>query len=853
MFVYLRKEKNNAKSDNGGRMRKHLRKRIEDTCRAHLDWVKGARRADGCFRTDYWATGKEILPNATGQPSAEAAQGVKKIESTGGPQGSREALRVDDAPDLTALSDTPFQILKFGAFAAVFDKDRDTLREDLRPIVRGWVRHLDKDNKQGFFVFSRAKGIPRESYLNYRLEDHVCIWDALQVVVKLDLSDELKKGPENKKNKMDQRNPEEEESEEDESEQDESEEDESEEEESEEDESEEEEPEEEEPEEESEEGTPENDESGEEEWKEGRPEEEPEKEEEAPLSQDYSPTEFQKIVLRRFTAKIPESKKSLIAVARSWSQFRFLLRTRDTALFHDTGEAFFKPSSALWNATVVAQKYHMENQDSAWDSPLRYGLALLMATAGHQINSRSPTDMLRRAKLILFQSSSADGILAGMLNAGTSDPEIFQDESRRDFYWHTSFETLYIIWKVREKLTSGVISDVGLTNESLEIEPRLEAEAFLDRIHLMKKSISVNNHIIEHDIVELSDEWLYKFPDFLDFKPKSKDKREYNSDELEELKGIIIDVPKTKRMADGEKRYTSRDYLSDDNDNVIVLSGVAFKHKLDQRRTAKDAKKRLIWTPQADSKVLREVFVDASPPETEDDPASLAKFLMRHSRKEKYLGDDITASLNVWKTDFHLSSYQLSKENGPRKGLSFFGDKRIRLAGMGFRFVGDIFDRYWTCHVLGFEPDDDIRRENPKKRFAQLIQNRIPEHERWINPWRQRKVLELILFDRMLEKIIDKYRTMLKEVMCFLKDRLPHTKNDAAASSSPDDSSFSEAISLPEMKSYEYLKFRDQWPSLQFALQTMEKDLKETLDTIALWKTRQQDRHHQILSHASKL
>ncbi|EXJ89884.1 hypothetical protein A1O3_02951 [Capronia epimyces CBS 606.96] len=735
-----------------------LRTRIENTCKAHLEWVKGAQRPGGYFKTDYWANGQEM-----------------------------SCLDEDDAVDLAALSDTPFQILKFGAFAAVFDQGGGSLREVLRPIVHSWVLHLDNNNKRGFFAFSRSKGMPREDYQNYRLKDHACIWSALQVAHKLGLSDELEK-TEKTKNKM------------------------------------------------------------------GRLKAKPK--EPKQLSHNYLPVDFQKIVLRRFSAQDPDSKENFLAVARSLSQARFLFRTRDTALFYDTKKDFFNQSSTLWNATIMAQKYHMDNQDSGWDSPLRYGLALLMATDCKQINSRSPKNMLHKAKSVLFQSSSASGILPGMLHAGTSLPKIFQHESRRDFYWHNIFETLYILWKVREKLRSEDVPDVDNTSANLKIGPGVDGKPVSHRRHLeMKSSVSVNNHIIPNSIVELSDEWLYRFPDFFDFEPKSKAKSYPNR--LEDLKGILIDIPKTKKKSDGEKRDRYRDYLSE----AEILSGVGIKDILSETRTAEKAKKRLIWTPQVDP-ALEDVYVDASPPGVGEEPAMMAKFFERHSRKEKYLGDDITPSLNVWRTEFHLSSYQLSEgkgqgksEDDQGKSLSLLDNKRIRLGGMGFRFVGDLFDRYWTCHVLEFEPDDDLRSEDFKKRFARVIRNRIPEPERRMHPWRQRKVLELILFDRMLEKMIEKYREMVKAVVLSLKDILPHRKNDDAASSSlsrrdndtasssPDDSLFSDDIFLPEMNSYEYLMLRKQWPSLQFALQRMEKDLKETLEMIALWKTRQQDRN----------
>jgi hypothetical protein len=42
--------------------------------------------------------------------------------------------------------------------------------------------------------------------------------------------------------------------------------------------------------------------------------------------------------------------------------------------------------------------------------------------------------------------------------------------------------------------------------------------------------------------------------------------------------------------------------------------------------------------------------------------------------------------------------------------LNFLGGgNRIRRACKGFHFVGDFFDRYWTCHAFEYQPKNDAR------------------------------------------------------------------------------------------------------------------------------------------------
>lgn len=789
-------------------MRRILRERIEDTCRGHLVWVDQAKRGNGCFGTHYWATGEVIPPHDPG-----------------------------GTLNLTMLTDTPFQVLKLADSLDIFGDMRGDISEKLHRYVRPWVRHLDQKNKRGFFVFSRTTGMPREGYQNYRLEDHVWIWSALQVVQNHHLGQELKK--KRKKEKK------------------------------------------------------------------SRQANETSSDQDT-LSWDYSPAEFRRVVLRRFTTENPVSKQRMLAIARSPSENRFLLRNRDTALFHDTKTAFFNLSDDLWHATIDAQKFHKENQHATWDSPLRYALALLMASKNHQINHKSPEEMLGTAKKVLLQASSVSGILPGQLNMETKEPEIYRDESRRDFYWHASFETLYILWQVRTVLESGQISPhtnpgdaskhsttqhgSGQEKESpmgqkstphntdsndaskhltTLYRSRQEKESAMGNRHLeMGKSIPYNNLIDQKSIVEISDEWLYNLPNFLDFKPDIQASLKilpeilwgleessplYKKDFLymgdsnpkgNSLKGVMVDVPKKNPTA--EK-------LTD----IDILSGHEMYNRLGELRTAEKAKKRLIWSPKANAD-LGLLCLLASP---RSEALSMALFFNRHLFREKYFADETTAAFNAWKTEFHLSSYQFVRKNDRVEDLKFLGGENgIRRAGMGFRILGDFFDRYWTCHVLEYEPKDDLQgepkddrgnepkadnEENFRVRFKALFKNRIPEIELGKmegKHWRQRKVLELILFDRMLEKIIRRYKEMLGKVDHRLGELLAYKKNAGISSSSSDVLSIANDIFSWEMDSYAYLEFRKLWPPFQYTLQIMEEDLRGTLDTIDLWKTRERDR-----------
>jgi hypothetical protein len=148
----------------------------------------------------------------------------------------------------------------------------------------------------------------------------------------------------------------------------------------------------------------------------------------------------------------------MLAVARSPADNRFYLHSRDTALLYTETTSFFVKSGTLWKATIDAQRLHEENQDSGWDNPLRHALAFMMGRSNLQINEKLPKDLSNDAKDALLQSSSANGLFPGALHPVTKEPELFHDESWRDFYWHRTFEVPYILWQFSLEKQNGVLN-----------------------------------------------------------------------------------------------------------------------------------------------------------------------------------------------------------------------------------------------------------------------------------------------------------------------------------------------------------------------------------------------------------
>ncbi|KAF2492947.1 hypothetical protein BU16DRAFT_94470 [Lophium mytilinum] len=682
-----------------------------------------------------------------------------------------------DTPSLKALTDTPFQLIKLADFRTMFKHSKDeklvkALEPLLEPLVGPWIKSIDTDNGREFYAFPHPTSI-RAGVQEFRLEDHVWIWRAFQSVKSLGLGSKL----ENFERPL-------------------------------------------------------------------RPGDlNTERAAKIPLSSDYSPTVFQRHVLRRFTTENPVSRQRMLAVARSTSDNRFYLHSRDTALLYTETSSFFAKSGTFWKATIDAQRFHDENQDSRWDNPLRYALAFMMGRKGLQINDRLPDDLSNAAKDLLLQSSSANGLFPGALNAETKEPELFRNEAQRDFYWHRTFEVPYILWHFNSENQKA--EDFGMSPPNPSNKPAGQTNEILaislaSGLHStqleMKRWMPFNNLIVQKSIVDLSDEWLYNLPSFLDFTPSVNDKDDAEINEKDatdhQFRGVIIDIPKTEHNKKGKSQpYSNEGPWS----NFEVLCNKEMYEKLKERRTAKSAKKRLIWSPNANHSTKRLCCLTS----TGDEKESLGLFYDRHHVKLKYLFDEVTATANLWTTEFHLSSYELLKpyQDKQMTDLVFLGgDRVIRKAGTSFRFVGDFFDRYWTCHVLESEED---RNQGIATRLKELIEPKrlLPKVERRKEPWRQRKVLELLLFDRMLKKITGRYEDMIAETSRRLSDLFPHT------TTGKDDPKniilVSNGLFSAPMNNDAYLTFSKEWPPFQYTLQVMEEDLKDTLEKIDLWRDRE--------------
>lgn len=245
-----------------------------------------------------------------------------------------------------------------------------------------------------------------------------------------------------------------------------------------------------------------------------------------------------------------------------------------------------------------------------------------------------------------------------------------------------------------------------------------------------------------------------------------------------------------------------------------------WEHYLNKPRTAESAKKRFVGLPAA-ATINTALICFLGSPDREKLPISL--FFDRHRNCELFFFDDTTMSLNTWVTELHLSFYQLVNHDSTldpggipetqRYPLPGSKGNQIIKASVGFRFIGDFFDRYWTCHFVEHLPVDQPSTDWELTKFDSRDRS-----------WRQRKVFELVLVDRILLLLVYSTKQIVEEIKLELGVEPG-------------------AFSLVNLRSDNYFSSSEQWQASQQSLQALEDHLELVIaNVVGKWETREEDR-----------
>ncbi|UKZ53649.1 hypothetical protein TrVGV298_007446 [Trichoderma virens] len=773
---------------------KKMRKRILRVCWGHLKWIFNEANEDDNSSFHSWASGEAIDNWASGQSQSRRS-----------------------------LIDASFNIAKAADFClkVATEKQKENVMDELRGVVSDWVENLHQNNQNNEYVFPHST---EDTPQKFQLADHAMIWRTLKSLEELGFNSELctsdiRRGRHNIK---------------------------------------------------------------------------------------YSSTKIQKSLFRHFTTKSTQLNIPMIATSRSLSETSFLLHIEDTATLYAMDEGLFddpnqkdepddKPATAVtnelatesvemsigesayksedgsvdfwdnkidpWKATVDGQALHDDNDDATWDHPLQFALAMILSANNKCSNSRPANKMYKFARSVLLQSSSPNGLFPGQFDENR-EPILFSEDAMRDCYWDATFEIPYILWSYTgENLARNERSTTQYSSSSSFTAEMSYTSGYMHRIEPV-----IHNKDLKSDSM-VSYEWLYKKPKFfgfrIDLSPNAinyfcenhqsnnsgkstsetidravEDHQNPNrgSRNLQDL-GYIIDVSGVENIKSLSQRNFAYNILSPESIRLFIGGS----------RDSANAKKRLFHFYRADLDIALNCYLASSEQE------EISSFFDKHSSYSKYFFEDTTTIFNKWVTELHLSFYQVVSDHAsfrtiPLKETFEFpsstknkNTKRAGRAVMSFRFDGDLFDHYWTCHFFEHNPQWMTNSQAGGQRIDKLSISGTLETD----PWQQRRILELLLFDMILQEMVRGTKGILKEIMTSVL-KSPQLENDGDTDvpttdfSDIDASVLLEALEvLSKVDSNTFASKNELWNKFQRILQVIEVDLTENLTMIDLWVNRE--------------
>ncbi|KAM0264867.1 hypothetical protein ACHAQJ_000383, partial [Trichoderma viride] len=511
--------------------------------------------------------------------------------------------------------------------------------------------------------------------------------------------------------------------------------------------------------------------------------------------------------------------------------------------------------------------------------------------------------MRQYAKTALIQSSSSSGLFSGLFDEN-KEFALFESEAARDPYWSATFEVPYILWKYERLLPQSSDSRSGYTTDEIssqytststqtrptaatstelvqELKSVLEygkplkssSETLTYHKNLFKKhGVLFSNAIDQRHIMEISDEWLYNEPRFFTFHANLSNStvKKFRKDYYKKMASGYTDgtkgkhdetfsetnsrelLSRTKNKVKAEKKITKKEAFTNDIDmcyGKVIHEAVTELHDPHQNETGSD-------DPHQHQLMGRVIDVPRIRHYKKEQAEEISFFFDRHALSSPYFFESTTGTLNKWVTELHLSFYQilpykksfdfvdsihkLERSQFPHYDLKLKGDaKSLSRAMFSFRFDGDLLDRYWTCHLVEHNPQQMVgSKEMTFDITTQPVHGALKP-----NPWRQRRVLELLLFDRILREMLRCTGEILEEAKGALRD----PKRADPSNHGP--GTFGLESELPDIQgrfteiggdvflSHDWL-----WYRIQQVLQAVEEDLGENLAKIKLWIHREDDR-----------
>lgn len=441
-----------------------------------------------------------------------------------------------------------------------------------------------------------------------------------------------------------------------------------------------------------------------------------------------------------------------------------------------------------------------------------------------------------------------------------------QNEENSRLSQHEIFQMFLDDLQAQPKKQRGANYQHG--SESKVLSKHFGADGRLDRKRnsmVMKRSMPFNSMIDASSITNLDEEWLYNFPEFLttksidmhhqlkllfdeqlaQYQPINESVSSIIDKALESVKkpppeklsftnyepdhwlekysydGLVASLPKqnSRRQKRGARNIGAA------LDSLPFLEfNEALWDVIGKARFAIKAKKRFLWLPARSDPQTALLCWLAS---TEAEKPAISLFFDRHAEYDNHLWDDTTMVLNTWQTELHMCFWLISdKRQKLHQGLPqpvvapWPKDpyKVLQRASIGFRFDGDFFDRYWTCHFIQYLPGLQVDHFDPSGTPLGWGSRFQDEKQSW-----QRKVLELQLLQYILNLILIRSNEILRDI-----------QNDLGLSKG--------RLIFSVLTTEAYSSSADHWQTYEELLEKAEEDITSSLNTLSKWATREADR-----------
>ncbi|OQV09218.1 hypothetical protein CLAIMM_13364 [Cladophialophora immunda] len=482
------------------------------------------------------------------------------------------------------------------------------------------------------------------------------------------------------------------------------------------------------------------------------------------------------------------------------------------------------PSQRLdeWSRAVEAQQFQLER---FWRKPLRYVLALILASDSKVSldTSKDPATMASTCQKILLGCVLSNGLMAEEV-----DPKDKKPQSRPRNFPSAVFGVPYYLFRMTYGDLLGffpreISNPPGGAKDGITFDEKLWKKDYKAIRSRTKAGLYNIASVDKANVVDLAEkcepEWLFDDPWYFtkedrvtgspkgergvskytqetvqsalkvleDFDPKegnfpyvvfneviqlySRNNDQFFADADDERLGSLVDVIRTGKR---------QSQILEEIPNAWELLEHIWK-----QRTKNDVKKRLIYVYNCGPRFSLALYL--SVPEREQ--YSMATFLARHQTRDVFHREDTHKTFNSWITELHLGFYRVmtdlsvpaadddSDDERIPPSRTIFSGKPFRLPGdetkliekcaIGFRFDGDLYDRYWTCYVALYLPQCD----NQDRWFADVDSfklmrptgegNKDTQHS-------QRKILEARWFERATRIICEETQNILRVISGIL-------------------------------------------------------------------------------------